>query len=265
MRIALVSLNQAWQDKKTNQKRCQACIEKAFTSNVDLIVFPEMTLTGFSMNIKLTSEKPLQSPTIKFFSQLAEKNSLAIAFGMVFEKLDKATNNLVVIDKIGNVISSYSKIHPFSFSGENNYFLGGDEIITCTISDATIGLTICYDLRFPEIFQALSKTCNLIITIANWPKKRVAHWLTLLRARAIENQVFFIGVNRTGIDGNNIEYEKSSVAFTPEGNEVKPVECFDEIDIIDIDIDEVKHYRLSFPVKKDRRINLYKEFYETEG
>lgn len=258
MKIALVSLYQIWEDKNGNRLKCQYFIEKASHSGANLIVFPEMTLTGFSMNIGLIREKNGNSPTLDFFSHQAKINNICIAFGVVFEKDEKATNNLVIVDNNGSVISNYAKIHPFSYSGENNYYIGGSELISVEILDATIGSTICYDLRFPEIFQYLSKNCNIILNIANWPEKRVKHWLSLMQARAIENQLYMIGVNRTGIDGNNNKYIKSSTVFDPLGEKISASFSDSDMDIYDLHLDMVQSVRDSFPVKSDRRIELYK-------
>ena len=164
----------------------------------------------------------------------------------------------VIIDNNGNLLTSYAKIHPFSFSGENEYYLGGDKICSCEIIDAIIGLTICYDLRFPEIFQALSQKCNLILNIANWPEKRIAHWNILLQARAIENQCFIVGTNRTGADGNNQKYVKSSTIFDPSGEKLYPIQTYHDLDIYDLSINKVLSVRSSFPMRQDRRTELYK-------
>lgn len=258
MKIALVSLDQVWEDKIANQIECHNYIEQASKLNCELIIFPEMTLTGFSMNTKLIAEKPNQSCSIEFFSQQARHNNISIAFGVVFEKADKATNNLVIIGQTGILLSTYAKIHPFSFSGEDNYYYGGNELVSCQIAKANFGLTICYDLRFPEIFQALSKNCNIILTIANWPEKRVKHWNTLLEARAIENQSFIIGVNRTGYDGNNHKYVKSSSVLYPTGEKMEPVYSHLDMDIYNLDLDDVISLRNSFPMKQDRKNEFYK-------
>lgn len=258
MKIALVSLDQVWQDKKNNQIKCQNYIEQASKLKAEFIVFPEMTLTGFSMNTQLIREKPTKSPTIDFFSQQAKFNNIAIAFGVVFEKGYKATNNLVIIDNDGNTLTTYTKIHPFSYSGENEHYLGGNKICTCAIADVIIGLTICYDLRFPEIFQALSHKCNLILNIANWPEKRIVHWNILLQARAIENQCFIVGANRTGADGNNQKYVKSSVIFDPSGEKLYPIHTYNDLDIYHLSINKVLSVRSSFPMKQDRKTELYK-------
>jgi len=258
MKIALVSLNQVWEDKKTNQANCQKYIEKASALKADLIIFPEMTLTGFSMNTDLISESPDQSNTLDFFTGQSKRNSIAIAFGVVLRKDEKATNNLIILDKRGTLLANYSKIHPFSFSGENNYYTGGDELGSCCLANAEIGLSICYDIRFPEIFQALSKSCNLILTIANWPEKRIKHWNTLLEARAIENQIFMIGVNRTGTDGNNLRYVKSSVVFDPAGEKIESTHSYLDMDIFDLELSKTQTVRNGFPVKQDRKTEFYK-------
>jgi predicted amidohydrolase len=258
MKIALVSLNQVWEDKKTNQANCKEYIEKASVMKADLIIFPEMTLTGFSMNINLIGESPVQSDTLEFFTKHSKINNIAIAFGVVFRKDDKATNNLIILDKRGTKLANYAKIHPFSFSGENNYFEGGEELGFCSIADADIGLSVCYDIRFPEMFQALSKKCNLILTIANWPEKRIKHWNTLLEARAIENQLFMIGVNRTGTDGHNLRYVKSSVVFDPSGEKIESIHSYLDMDIFDLELSKTQTVRKGFPVKQDRKTEFYK-------
>jgi predicted amidohydrolase len=120
-------------------------------------------------------------------------------------------------------------------------------------------MSICYDLRFPEMFQALSKNSQIIVNIACWPEKRVHHRITYLQARAIENQSFFIGVNRTGKDGNNLNYRKSSMIVNPEGELLIGERVNDEIDIFEIDIAQVDAYRESFPVKNDRQPEFYKQ------
>lgn len=256
MNIALVSLDQVWQDKIANKELCKRYIRLASENNVDLVVFPEMTLTGFTMDTNL-AEDPENSGSAEFFNNEAFEKRIAVAYGISLKKDGKATNNLVVVNRSGQEIASYSKIHPFSYSGEDNYYIPGKKIKMVEISGAIIGLTICYDLRFPELFQALSNNCNIIITIANWPEKRVKHWNTLLEARAIENQSFMVGVNRTGTDGNNLYYSGSSAVFDPEGNKLIPYYTAECLEIFDVNIEKAEQYRNSFPVKKDRQRDLY--------
>ena len=258
MRIALVSLNQIWESKGDNFEQCRAFVQKAKEQGVELIIYPEMTLTAFSMNIDATAEDRATSETVELFKALAKKFEIAMVFGVVFQDGDKATNNSLMVDKSGNLKGSYSKIHPFTFSGEEKMFNGGTEICLIKLESMTVGLTICYDLRFPEIYSALGKQCNLIINIANWPAKRINHWNILLKARSIENQIYIIGVNRTGTDGNGLEYEKSSQIINPNGELVRPVIAEDELDIFEVDPKLIGKFRETFSTTQDRKPELYK-------
>lgn len=258
MKLSTVSLNQVWEDKNKNLSLCENYIKKASSRNVDLIVFPEMTLTGFSNNIKVISENPENSETIKQFSNLAKEFNISVIFGVVIEDNEKALNKCLFIDSFGNVLSDYSKIHPFSFSKEDRYFNAGNKLSMVEFKNFKIGLTICYDLRFPELYSSLAKDCDLIINIANWPSKRVDHWNTLLKARAIENQIFMVGVNRTGIDGNGLEYIESSNIFNANGEKLE-FEKYEDMKIYDININFTKEFKHKFNTVNDRKVEFYKE------
>lgn len=259
MKIATVSLNQTWENKESNIERIQDLMLEVSPYCPDLVVFPEMTLTGFTMNTDVMAEDCASSRSIDFFSGIAQKYNTNIAFGIILNTRKKPTNDLLVVSSAGNVIARYEKIHPFSYSGETEHFSKGEKVVMLKIKEFSIGLTICYDLRFPELYQSLSKECSAIINIANWPAKRVSDWQLLLHARALENQCYMIGVNRTGVDGNGIDYVKSTAVIDPRGKDLTPVSVSDEIDIYDLNQDVVSSYRDSFPVKKDRRTDLYKE------
>lgn len=258
MNICLVSLNQFWEDKKSNLDLCEKYIQNASKENVDLIIFPEMTLTGFSNNISFIAENFEKSETIKQFSNLAKEFNISVIFGVVIEDNKKALNRCLFIDNLGNVVSDYSKIHPFSFSKEDKYFNAGNKLSMVEFKNFKIGLTICYDLRFPELYSSLAKDCDLIINIANWPSKRVDHWNTLLKARAIENQIFMMGVNRIGVDGNGLEYSESSNIFNANGEKLEFVQLGD-MKIFEIDTNWTKEFKSKFNTTNDRRVEFYKE------
>ena len=260
MKVALVSLNQSWENKADNKQKVGETLAliAEHCTNTDLVVYPEMTLTGFTMESQKVKEDELSSETITFFKDQAKKYKVSIAFGVVLSKGEKATNNLVVVSEQG-VLATYAKIHPFSYAGENDYYQAGDELKKLTIGGATIGLTICYDLRFPELYQSYSKDCSVILHIANWPERRVSHWRALNKARAIENQVFMIAVNRIGTDGKGLQYVFSSHIVSPYGEELKGTSLSEEVVVYDLNLEEVAQYRAEFPVKNDRKITLYKE------
>ncbi|MDR0680607.1 MAG: hypothetical protein LBG15_01970 [Dysgonamonadaceae bacterium] len=259
MKVALISFYPILEDKKNNMSKIEKHFQAIAYSDCNWAVFPEMTLTGFTMNTKDCAEDFSDSPSIRFFQEQAIQNKMYLSFGIILKCRDKASNNLITISPQGEIIASYAKIHPFSRVKEETYYYGGDMPVWGNIADIRVGMSICYDLRFPEIYQALSKNCKIIVNIASWPEKRIQHWMTLLRARAIENQVFFIGVNRTGKDENKLNYCKSSMIINPEGEILNGKNVNDEIDIFEIDINQVDSYRKSFPVKNDRKPELYKQ------
>jgi predicted amidohydrolase len=256
--IALVSLNQVWEDKKENLLLCEKYIKEASSKDVELIVFPEMTLTGVSTNIKLTSENEGQSETVDKFQELSKFYNIAILFGVVIKDNEKALNKSIFVNNKGNILGEYVKIHPFSFSGEDKYFNAGTEVKVINFNGFNIGLTICYDLRFPELYSALSKRSDLIINIANWPKKRVEHWNTLLKARAIENQLFIAGINRTGKDKDNLEYEESSNIFNANGSAIVEFKVFKDMKLYKINKEFTKEFKNKFNTIDDRKIEFYK-------
>jgi predicted amidohydrolase len=254
MRIALASINQKWENKEENKIVCVRCFEQAKQKQSDLIIFPEMTLTGFSMNTKKTAEKFEDSETIKFFSQHSKKNEIASLFGVCFDEKSGVTNAAVFISKLGIIENVYRKIHPFSFAGENTYFVSGSDTAIVSFEETKFGLSICYDLRFPELYRLYANNCQIMVNIANWPERRIDHWNTLLKARAIEDQFFVIGVNRVGSDNNGLSYVKSSMIFSPDGTKVEPIDYNEDLTFFDLNPEFVQSYRSAFPVLSDIKI-----------
>lgn len=264
MLVALVSLDQFWLDKESNFVRCSELVRIAVSKGCSLVVFPEMTLTGYSLDTKAVAESTEQSPTLRQFRQLALDTGVHIIFGVCL--LDpvsgKPQNTLCLASPKCGVEILYIKTHPFSFAGEDRMFQGGSALGFASVADLRIGCSICYDLRFPELFSAMAANCNAVVNIANWPVRRVAHWRALLVARAIENQLFVLGVNRIGTDGNGLQYEESSMAISPDGTILVPEFRDTEIAIYDIDLMKTKQYREMFPTVRDKRYEFYQNLYE---
>jgi omega-amidase len=259
MKIALASLDQKWQDKNANLQRCEELTEKAKLLGAELIIFPEMTLTGFSMNTSYSEESADQSQSVKAFSLIAKHNQIALIAGVVLKLGAKPGNALVAFSDDGKEEARYFKIHPFSFARENEFFQSGNQLAKMTISEFNFGFSICYDLRFPEIYSAMAQDCDALVNIANWPKYRVDHWRTLLKARAIENQIFVIGVNRAGIDANGLEYENSSLIVNANGEFLQPLLSETEIDVYEMSHQDLIDFRKSFSTRQDRRTEFYRE------
>jgi predicted amidohydrolase len=257
VKIALASLDQAWEDKSANLRRCRELCGSAAERGADFVVFPEMTLTGFTMRAAAVAEPHESAPTTDAFAGLAREHELNIAFGVVLQGEQRPLNSLVVVDRTGSELARYAKIHPFSFVDEDEHYDAGDTLARACVADTTFGLTVCYDLRFPELYSSLAADCEALLVIANWPERRIEHWYALLRARAIDSQAFVVGVNRTGTDENGIVYPRSSRIYGPLGDRLQPEEPLDELEFFTIDPAVATRYRTAFPILRDRRPDLY--------
>lgn len=284
MIIGLGQLDIVWENKEINKQKCLNMIKEASSNGANLLIFPEMTLTGFSMNTSLIGETTATSETIDFFKKLSTDYNIAIGFGYVevgdtcASDICKAKNRFVVVRK-GEVVMNYAKIHPFTYGDEGHFYEGGNSLESFSIGGFNFGGFICYDLRFPEIFQASSIRNHALIIIANWPKPRVDHFRTLLKARAIENQCYVIGVNRVGCNrvdinrndiniagvsddlGDELSYEGSSGIYSPTGELITKEVNYEKLIIGEISIDVVNECRSVFNHRADKKPELYKTFY----
>jgi omega-amidase len=260
MKIGLGQLDIIWEDKEKNKLSCSNMIAQAKQEGVDFIVFPEMTLTGFSMNPADLGETMEDSPSIAFFREEAMKHQIYIAFGIIIKNEDKAENHCIILSDTGEIIANYAKIHPFSYGAESKYYTGGTTLTSCAVKELVVSPLICYDLRFPEIFQACSENSSLITVIANWPAPRRAHWISLLKARAIENQCYIAGVNRCG-EGGGLSYVGDSMVISPYGDIISTVQDTPGLIVAELDLELVEKYRSEFPLKADRKPCLYTKFY----
>lgn len=253
MKIALAQSKIIWEDKGKNTANAVEYIMRAKSAEAEAVFFPEMSLTGFSMNIKVTAEK--DEYTVRSFRELAARYHMAIGIGWTKRVGESAENHYTVIDSEGTVLSDYVKIHPFSYAGEDQFFIPGNKITNFNLGNYIWSNFICYDLRFPELFQIASRRAEVILVPANWPKKREDHWKSLLTARAIENQCYILAINCVGLV-NGIEYNGGSCGISPDGRILDVLEGKEGIIFIEL-LEDVKELRKIFPVKQDRRWNLY--------
>jgi predicted amidohydrolase len=253
MKIASIQLNIEWENKARNLTRAERFIDVAKKDGCDLIVFPEMFNTGFSMNVKDICDPP-DSPTVQSLSKLAKTYCINVIAGYAERaEEEKGKNVALVIDKKGEIKAKYVKNHPFSFENEHEYFVPGSEQVLFNIEGAKCSIFICYDLRFPELFRKVAKEVDIIFVIANWPETRQEHWESLLKARAIENQCFIVGVNRIGMDGNELVYGGGSHVYNPLGQDLSCGGKAQEYIVTDININEVREVREKFPFLQDMK------------
>jgi predicted amidohydrolase len=201
MQIVACQLDIAWEDKPANFARVRELLSAATLEPGALVVLPEMFATGFSMHVGTIAE-PEDGPTHAFLAGLAKDLQAYVVGGVVTRAADgRGRNEAAVFGPTGAVAARYAKMQPFSLAGETTHYEAGPAVVTFPWHEFTASPFVCYDLRFPELFRrAVRQGAELLVVIANWPLARDAHWLALLRARAIENQCYVVGVNRAGDD-----------------------------------------------------------------
>lgn len=248
MRVGLVQYNPVWEDKKTNEEKIELILHE--TEQANILIFPEMSLTGFTMNSEEFAEG-IQGESFRFFAQLAVKKNADVIAGIIEKSKNKIYNTAIHINHKGKLEKLYRKIHPFSYSTEDENYNAGSRPAISKIKRWNLGLSICYDLRFPELFRKYGKRrVHFIVNIANWPDTRIEHWRTLLKARAIENQCYVVGVNRIGNDPK-LHYPGYSSVFDPMGNEIISGADDEKLLIADLDKEFVNEVRNKFPFLED--------------
>ena len=273
LRVGVTELNIGFENREEAKKCCLEVMEEASANGVELLVFPEMTLTGFTMRPWLYAESwdaDNIPDSVSFFMENSRKYKMKMAFGYIravmadSDKMDDETkepvyeNRLVLVDG-EKVVLDYAKIHPFSYSGEDKVYRAGEKLVQAQVKDIRIGGYICYDLRFPEIFSAMRDQYEAIMVIANWPETRAEQWKTLLKARAIENQAYVIAVNRVG-DGDGLHYIPGSHVYDWLGRDGS-IRVSEKLRVADIDPGAVRHARTEFPQTNDRKNTFYKMLY----
>ncbi len=251
MKIAWLQYDIVWQNPERNIEILDEILESSKES-WDILILPEMFDTGFCMNPAEMNGRKVET-TIGWMKKVARIYNCAVG-GSISVQLDSGVfvNRFIYVD--GSQIESYDKIHLFSLSGEHEAYSAGSRIRSMKhSSDLVFRPLICYDLRFPSI--SLHKgELDLIIYVANWPESRIDHWNSLLKARAIENQCFVLGVNRIGRDGNGLSYNGNSAIYSYDGTTLLGSQNQSGLFVQKIDISGMKEYRKKLPFLIDRRV-----------
>lgn len=211
LKITMVQAHQIWEDKTANLIHFENLIASVST---DLIIFPEMFHTGFSMNPEILAETMTESQGLDWLKRIASEKNAACYTSLIIAENESYYNRGVFVEPSGKT-TIYDKRKRFALAGEDAVFSEGSKTTIVEYKDWKINLQICYDLRFPEICRNEIKEettmYDVLIYVANWPERRKNHWNSLLVARAIENQCIVIGVNRIGDDANSLSYSGNSV------------------------------------------------------
>ena len=253
MKIAAVQMDLAWEDREANYASARRWAGEAATAGASYIVLPEMFATGFSMDPSITAEAA-DGPTPSFLQKLAGELQVTVSAGYVRKTATgKGVNTALTVGPDGQVLARYAKTHLIGILGEGNAHEAGDGPVVFPVEDLRCSGFICYDLRFPELFRLVADKVQLMTVMASWPSTRQTHWDTLLRARAIENQCYVLGVNRVG-SGSGLDFDGGSVIINPLGEVISELAQREEgIVVADVFADDVADVRTRFPFLADRR------------
>ncbi|GAB4563915.1 MAG: amidohydrolase [Haliangiales bacterium] len=252
MLIAALQTDIAWEAPEQNFERLRPRVRAAASAGAKLIVLPEMFACGFSMNAAAIQE-PEDGPSARFLGEMAAEHQVWITGSLpeLGEGAARPRNTMLVAGPDGER-HRYHKLHPFTFAREHEHYDAGRERVTVTVEGVRLSLFICYDLRFADEFWAQAEDTDAYLVVANWPARRRQHWRTLLRARAIENQAYVVGVNRVGV-GDDIPYAGDSAIIDPWGETLVEATKDPTMLLADIDPGRVREARTKFPFLRDRR------------
>lgn len=251
MKVGAIQHDIVWEDPSANFARLAPMIEAAAADGARLVVLSEMFATGFSMHTDRIAE-PSDGPSARFLAEQARANAVWVC-GSVPEQApgDDRPSNCLVLAGPGEEYR-YHKIHPFTFAGEHDRYVAGSDHVTVTVDEVRISLFVCYDLRFADEFWTLAPHTDAYVVVANWPAARRDHWRTLLRARAIENQAYVVGVNRVG-RGGRLDYAGDSAIIGPFGESLAEAADTETTLVAELDPKVVATTRARYPFLADRR------------
>lgn len=222
----------------------------------DIALLPELWSCGFD-NDSLALHADKTPEIVDELSQIASFHRMMIGGSLPEKEGNAIFNTFYLHDRDGRLLARYRKIHLFTMAGEDRYFGRGNQAVVCDTAVGRAGLLICYDLRFPELCRMLAVNgARIILVSAQWPEGRIGQWDTLLKARAIENQVVVIAANRLGSDLGN-RYVGHSQIVSPTGNLLGFAGAGESLVEAEIDLSEIDHIRSLMPVLQERRPDVY--------
>jgi omega-amidase len=248
--VVLLQLDIRWEDRSGNRDRVADLLRDGVEPGA-LVVLPEMFDAGFTMNANRAVDD--DGTTALFLGSLAREHACYVLAGHASrDESGKPINQATLLAPTGEAIHHYTKTYPFSLAGEDRAYAAGPGASVVDVAGMKLSAMICYDLRFPELFRDARKLgAEVFVVVANWPATRVEHWLTLARARAIENQAFVVAVNRTGTDPAPLVYPGRSVVIDPQGNVLTDAGLGECVVRATLDETVLRTWREKFPVWRD--------------
>ncbi len=248
LKVTIIQADLAWENKEENINKFSSFISE-IKEETDLIILPEMFSTGFTMKAEKLAED-FKGKTVQWMKDIAKDKNAVLIGSIIIKVRELYYNRLVIMHSNGN-IEYYDKRHLFRMGNEHYVYTQGKKKHISDVDGWKIRPLICYDIRFP-VWSRNENDYDVLIYIANWPENRRDAWLTLLMARAIENQCYVIGVNRVGQDGNAISYSGDSVVINPKGKIISKTKAYKEsVETLNLSISELTEFRQKFPVDID--------------
>ena len=261
MKISIAQIDVKVGDSKANLKKMAEYVQRASQEKADVVVFPEMSDTGYLMSVIVQKAEKWDSGIVLQLQNLAKKYKIHIIAGLSEQSDNKVFNAIASIDIQGKVSAKYHKTHLVSVEPmvEHKHLSRGNELIVANVHNHLAGFMTCYEVRFPEIARCLTLAGATIIFLpAAFPQSRIQHWETLVAARAIENQVFVVAANRVGKDGPGLEFGGTSMIVTPYGEIITHTSKNEETLVsADIDFGVIAEARAKMDLLKDRQPELY--------
>ena len=253
MLVAAIQHDVVWEDQPATCAHLEPLIAEAADRGAGLAVLTEMYSTGFSIAADRIAEDP-DGPSVRFLHECAERHGMWGGGSVpVADRPDALPVNRFVVAGPDGTRHHYDKRYPFSYAREDEHYRAGDQRVTVELDGVRVTLTTCYDLRFSDVYWEPAPDTDCYLVVANWPDTRRNHWRTLLRARAIENQAYVVGVNRMGADPK-LAYTGDSAVIDPAGETLAEAEPgVEAVLVAEVDPGRVAEVRAAFPFMADRR------------
>ncbi|MCU1345381.1 MAG: Nitrilase/cyanide hydratase and apolipoprotein N-acyltransferase [Acidimicrobiia bacterium] len=253
MKVAAIQHDVAWRDPARTHELVTPMIEAAAFQGARLILLTEMFATGFSLEADDIAQAP-DGPSTRFLQEQAAKHQAWVggSIALRWPATSARPRNVFTLAAPDGTLSRYAKLHPFSYGREHEIYDAGDDLITVAIDGVRVTPFVCYDLRFANVFWNKAHDTDLFTVVANWPQSRREHWSALLRARAIENQAYVVGVNRIG-HADKLDYSGDSAIIDPLGAVLTTAQTTPAVLVADVQAEQVQAVRTRFPFLTDRR------------
>jgi len=249
--VALGEYDTGWHDPVKSLAKARAIAQQARAAGADLLVLPEMCASGFTMHADKFAEPP-NGPSTRALSAIAKDHRLWIIAGLSMHRDGRYLNSALVFAPDGSHVATYDKQRLFGYAKETTVYSAGTNPCVIQIGGLSLVLFVCFDLRFPDLFQAVAPEVDACVVIANWPSARQRHWEVLTQARAIENQCYVVAVNRIG-EADGIAYKGGSVIFDPWGERCDKPAPNSSLRIGELSRAMVSGVREKFPLIGDKR------------